>query len=221
MFGPVICIGGTVAESAVKNARLPHKRLDELADCHTGRNRMWIDNNIGANPVLREGHILLRNNQPDCPLLTTTRAEFIADGRETFLADTHLPDTEPCLALRHKCFIYETELPLLWHRRHIAHLPALVLDTHRPHPDNHFLIIHLGVFANKTVVIQITVIIPGFNTDCAFFLDIREPGISLCAANTAAFFACFIHIVVCDSKHPAFDARFIEQNRIFDIVSVE
>ena len=210
MFGPVVRICGTIAESAVKNARLPHQRLDELANCHTCRNRVGVNNNVGANPVFCEGHILLRNNQANRPFLTATRAEFIANGGKSFFADSHFTDAEPGLALRHKCLIYEPELTLLWHRRHITHLSAVILDTDRPQPDNHFLIIHFGVFADEPIVVEVAVIITGFDTDCAFFLDIREPGIALCSADAAAFFACFIHIVVCDSKHSALDACLIE-----------
>ena len=221
MFGPVVRICGTIAESAMKNTRLPHKRLDELTDCHACRNRVRVNNNVGANSVLRKGHILLRNNQPDRSLLTATRAELIANGRKSFFANPDFPDAEPGLALRHKRLIHEPELSLLWHGRHIAHLPAFVLDADRPHPDDHFLIVHFGVFANEPIVVEVAVIITGFDSDCAFFLDIREPGIALCAADAAAFFACFIHVVVCDSKHSALDARFIEKNRILDIISVE
>ena len=100
-------------------------------------------------------------------------------------------------------------------------MPAVILDTDRPQPNDDFLIVHLGVFADETVIVEVAVIITGFDADGAFFLDIRKPGVTLCAADAAAFFACFIHVVVCDTKHSALDRRFIEQNRVFHIVSIE
>ena len=221
MFRPIIRIRGAIAKPAVKHARLPHKRLNKLPDCHTRRNRMRIDNNIGSDSILRERHILLGNNQPDCSFLTATRAEFVTNGRESFFADTYFTDTESLLAFCHEGLIYETELPLLWHGRHIAHLTAVIMNTDRPHSNDDLLIIHLCILSNKTIVIEVAVIITGFDANRAFFLNIREPGITLCAADTTAFLTCFIHIVIRDAKHPALDAGFIEKNRVFDIVSIE
>ena len=205
----------------MKHTCLPHERLDKLPDCHTRWNRMRVDNNIGPDSVLCEGHIFLRNNQPDCPFLSTTRAEFVANGGESFFADTHLTDTESLLAFRHECLIYESELSLLWHGRHIAHLTAVILNTHRPHSNDDLLVIHLGILSNKAIVIEVAVIIPGFDANRAFFLNIRESGIALCAADTTAFLACFVHVVIRDTKHPALDTGLIEENGVFDIVSIK
>ena len=153
MFRPVVRIGSAISECAVHNTRFPHKRLDQLSDRHTCRNRVRVDNNIRANSVLRKWHILLRDNQTDRAFLTTTRAEFVADRRKTFLANTHFCKTKPGFTFGHKRFIYKAELPLLRHNRCISHLATFVLYTHRTKPDYNFFIIHFGVFADKTVLI--------------------------------------------------------------------
>ena len=221
VFGPVVRIRGAITKSAVKNTRFSHQGLNELSYRHTCRNCVRVNNNIRANTIFCKWHILLWDNQPDRPLLSASRAEFIANRRVSFLADTHLPDPKPGLAFRHKCFIYKPELPLFRHNGHIAHLPAFILDTHRPDTDDNFLIIHLCVFANEAIVVEIAVVIPGFNANRAFFLDIREPGIALGATDATALLAGFIHVIIRNAKQSAFDACLIEKNRVFHIVSIK
>ena len=116
VLGPVVHERGAVAESALQHARLAHQRLHQLANRHACGERVRVNDEVRANAVVRERHVLFGYNQPHRPFLPGARAELVANARDALFANAHLGQPLARRFVRDKCAIHDAQLPLL--RKH-------------------------------------------------------------------------------------------------------
>ena len=66
---------------AVDSRNFAHQALDDVADCHSGRDAMRVDNHIRNHALHVEGEILLPVSHSTGPFLSVSRSKLVADLR--------------------------------------------------------------------------------------------------------------------------------------------
>ena len=105
-------ISRTIAEISRHSTSLSSNTFDQMADSHSSRYSMRIDDNIGNNPLARKGHIRLWNDQSNSSFLTRTRRHLVANRRNTDFAHPDFSNSLALFSLCHKGFIYYAQLAL-------------------------------------------------------------------------------------------------------------
>ena len=113
VLGPVVHERGAVAEAALQHARLAHQRLHQLPDRHARGQRVRVYNEVRARAVFRERHVGLRYDQPHRALLSSPRAELVANARHALLANAHLGQPPARRLVRDERAVHHAQLPLL------------------------------------------------------------------------------------------------------------
>ena len=72
--------GCCILSETVHRASLPSHTLHQHPNCHSARERVWVDDHVGLHPALSERHIHCRPFLGTNALLTVSRREFVAYG---------------------------------------------------------------------------------------------------------------------------------------------
>lgn len=79
-----------VADFALVGRHFALKAFDQVTNCHTRRNGVRVDDDVGSQALASERHILLAVLNSARTLLTVTGGEFVANLRDADRADANL-----------------------------------------------------------------------------------------------------------------------------------
>mmetsp|Transcript_106398 Transcript_106398/g.297936 ORF Transcript_106398/g.297936 Transcript_106398/m.297936 type:complete len:274 (-) Transcript_106398:2409-3230(-) len=113
-----------VGEDALEHGGLRADELEHLPDGHAGGKAVGVHDEIGPPAALREGHVLLRHDEPHDALLTVAGGELVAWLWPSGLAGDDLVDRHPLGIARE----YHP-VDVGGHRVLVAHRRRLVLSA--------------------------------------------------------------------------------------------
>lgn len=61
------------------SSNLPHDALNKLANCHSRRNSMWVDNDVRGDAFHSPWHIFLSISHANSSFLTMSTTEFVTN----------------------------------------------------------------------------------------------------------------------------------------------
>ena len=218
VFGPRVVERGALAVSPVLAARLAHDRLQELPDRHATRQCVWVDDDVGADPVGVEGHVRLLDDEADGAFLSATTTELVADHGGAIVAHPDLGDPRALLALRNKGLVHVAQLPLLGKHRCVQRR-LRVLHVGLRQTDQHLLIVQQGVFLDQAHIIQIGIVVAGLQADHVGRGDVGEPRVNRRIRHLLADLVAFVGVVVGVAKQAAVQRGPIKQDGVLHVVA--
>lgn len=90
----------TVLELALEDAGFSGEQLEHLADGHTRRETVRVHDDVGADALVVERHVLLRDDETANTLLSVTRGELVAEFGTTSLSQENLDEGRVRVGIR-------------------------------------------------------------------------------------------------------------------------
>ena len=158
IIGTFITEGRAVAKPAHLTTHFTKQRLEQLTHRHTRWQRVWVDDEVGADTICREGHVPLSNDNPDGTLLSRARSHFITDGGNTVVANSHFGHTKPGVTLCHESAIYEPRLSFLGRNRCVRKCPWFCRRL-RHLANEHSVFCHGCVLSDESSIVELCIIV--------------------------------------------------------------
>ena len=89
---------------------LAHEALHKMADGHTRRDSVGVDDEVWHDALEGPRHVLLVVRDADCALLPVARGKLVADLRDTGAADADLDELLPALARGDEYLVHDAVL---------------------------------------------------------------------------------------------------------------
>ena len=161
---------------------------------------MGVNNDIGAQSIFGERHILFGNNHSDGSLLTRARGHFVANGGYAFFANLDFCNAGSFFAIRDKCLVNNSELSLLGGLRMVHQFIAAW--NVGCHSNNNGFIIDFGALFDQSIFVKFAVIVSQLFTNnyIVVVLNVGEFFLYYIFSGFNLLFMCFINTEVSGSE---------------------